>query len=359
MAEPQVLSADSHVIEPPDVWETRIDPKFRARAPRLDRREDGDYFTFEGLRPLAVAGLSAAGKFATGVAANGRWEDTVLRGAYDPHARLPEMETDGIVAEVLYPTVGLGMFAIDDPALRHACFAAYNDWVADYCAVYPDKLKGIGMVDTEDVDAAVAELKRLRTLNLVGAMISVQPDSTAYVEPEFDPFWATASDLKLPISLHVLTNRRERPNAKRTVGEFCTISVFVQITLVDLIYGGVFVRHPDLKVLSVEHGGAWVPHLLQSMDSAWHSLQAQFDPGMKASDYFRRNVRLTFMRDPLLVKNRLDIGLNVPMWSTDFPHRASTYPHSRQILTKLMEGVPEAEQRPLIYGNAAALYGFN
>jgi predicted TIM-barrel fold metal-dependent hydrolase len=359
MAELQVLSADSHVIEPPDVWTARIEPRFRERAPRIDHRPDGDFYTIEGVHPHPVAGMSAAGKFADGVDTTGRWENAVLRGAYDPHARLPEMEVDGIAAEVLYPTVGLGMFAIEDPALRRACFRAYNDWIAEFCAAYPDKLKGVGMVDTDDLDAAVAELERLRQLGLVGAMISVLPDSTAYVEPAFDPFWATAEALALPVSLHVLTNRRQRANPQRTVGEYCTISVFVQITLVDLIYGGIFVRHPDLKVISVEHGGGWVPYLLQSMDSAWHSRQASFDPGRKASDYFRRNVRLTFMRDELLIKSRHDIGLDVMMWSTDFPHRASTYPHSRQILAKMMAGVPEPEQRQIVHDNAAALYGFN
>jgi predicted TIM-barrel fold metal-dependent hydrolase len=359
MVEQAVLSADSHVIEPPDVWAARMAPGLRERAPRIERRDEGDFYTIEGQHPLSVAGLSAAGKFATGVDAGGRWEKAVLRGAYDPHARLAEVEEDGIVAEVLYPTVGLGMFAIDDPALRGACFRAYNDWIAEFCAAYPDRLKGVGMVDTEEVGATVAELKRLRELNLVGAMISVLPDSAAYVQPEFDPFWATAAELKLPVSLHVLTNRRARNDPQRTVGEYCTVSVFVQITLVDLIYGGVFVRHPDLKVISVEHGGGWVPYLMQSMDSAWHSRQASFEPGLKASDYFRRNIRLTFMRDNLLIKSRHEVGLDVMMWSTDFPHRASTYPHSREILANMMAGVPAAEQRQIVYDNAAALYGFN
>src|SRR5439155_16611748 len=154
---PHVFSADSHVIEPPELWPERIAPRFRDRAPHVERRSDGDFYLMEGLKPLPVAGLSAAGKYEGGFDPRGFWEGSVLRGAFDPHARLAEVEADGIVREVLYPTVALGMFAIADPALRRAIFGAYNDWIAEYCAAYPDRLMGVGMIDNEDVGAAVAE----------------------------------------------------------------------------------------------------------------------------------------------------------------------------------------------------------
>ncbi len=361
MAEQRVLSADSHVVEPPDLWSERIDREFRHRAPHLERLADGDVYTCEGMEPAEIAGLSAAGDLEITFGTKGRWEQAVRPGAYDPKARIADMQADGIELEVVYPTVALRMFAIGDPALRRACFSAYNDWLAEFCRARPDRLKGIGMVATDDVDLAVAELRRVRNLGHVGAMISVSPERPYYVQPEFDRFWAAAVALQTPVSLHVGTDgERQRPVAQRTVGELCTIAVPAQRTLVDLIYGGVFVRHPKLMVISVEHGVGWAPYLLQSMDAAFHIKAAtHLNEGLKASDYFRRNIRLTFMRDNVGIRHRHEIGLDLLLWSTDYPHRESTFPHSREVLANMMAGVPPNEQHQIAFGNTAALYGLN
>lgn len=361
MAPQRVLSADSHVVEPPELWAEGIDPRFRSRAPRLDHLPDRDVYTCEGVEPAEIAAMSAAGNLEVTFATRGRWEHAIRRGAYDPHARIADMHADGIALEIVYPTVALRMFAIQDPALRRACFAAYNDWVAAFCRAYPDRLKGVGMVATDDVDLAVAELRRLRELGLPGAMISVLPERPYYLEPAFDKFWAAAVDLRIPVSLHVGTNgERQRTIAQRSVGELCTIAVSAQRTLVDLVYAGVFARHPRLMVLSVEHGAGWVPYLMQSMDHAFHGIAAgNLDQGMKASDYFRRNIRLTFMRDDLAIQHRHEIGLDLLLWSTDYPHRESTFPRSREVLERMTAGIPAAERDRIAYGNTAALYGIN
>ncbi len=361
MDQQRILSADSHVVEPPDLWTEGIEPEFRQRAPRLEHLPDGDVYTCEGMEPAEIASLSAAGDLEVTFTTKGRWEGAVRTGAYDPHARLVDMDRDGVDLEIVYPTVALRMFAIEDPALRRACFSAYNDWVADFCRAYPDRLKGIGMVATDDEDLAVAELERICRLGLVGPMISVRPDRPDYVQPKFDRFWSTAVELGMPVSLHVGTNgERQRPIAEATVGELCTISVSAQQTLVDLIFGGVFVRHPELMVISVEHSAGWVPFLMQSMDSAFHIKAAtHLNEGLKASDYFRRNIRLTFMRDDVAIRYRNEIGIDLLLWSTDYPHRESTFPHSREVLSKMMVGVPDDEQNQIACGNTAALYRLN
>jgi predicted TIM-barrel fold metal-dependent hydrolase len=361
MTQQRILSADSHVVEPPEVWAEGIDPKFRSRAPRLERRADGDVYTCEGMEPAEIASMSAAGNLEVTFGTRGRWEQAIRPGAYNPHARLADMKSDGIDLDVVYPTVALRMFAIADPALRRACFAAYNDWLAGFCRAYPDRLKGIAMVSSDDVEHAVGELHRARKLGLVGAMISVLPEQPYYQQSAFDPFWYTAVDLGMPISLHVGTNgEQQRSNAERTVGELCTIAVPAQRTLVDLIYAGVFARHPKLMVISVEHGAGWAPYLMQSMDHAFHGKAAgHLGQGRKASDYFRRNIRCTFMRDDVAIRYRHEIGLDLLLWSTDYPHRESTFPRSREVLEKMTAGIPPSERDQIAYGNTAALYGLN
>ncbi|HMD05244.1 MAG TPA: hypothetical protein VKG68_08200, partial [Candidatus Binatus sp.] len=132
----RILSADSHVVEPADVWTARIDQRFLDRAPRVIKNfggREGDFFAAEGLRPFAVAGFAVAGvdpkEFAEKMAGG---YPGVRPSAWDPALRLKDQERDGVLAEVLYPSLGMRLFQLEDGALRAASFRAYNDWLADY-----------------------------------------------------------------------------------------------------------------------------------------------------------------------------------------------------------------------------------
>jgi predicted TIM-barrel fold metal-dependent hydrolase len=355
----RILSADSHVFEPPELWLERIDPGFRERAPRLERGPDGDTYVCEGIVKAPIG----AHRKRESPESRPRFEDVIRPGAYDPHKRMDDQALDGLTGEVVYPTVSLEMFGMPDPLLRRAVFRAYNGWIADYCRVYPDRLKGIGVVDTEDVGEGIAELRRVKELGLVGAMISVSPLDNIYVRPEFDPFWNAAVDLDLPISLHSGTDSKNQPFMTKTVGMLATISVSVQITLVDLVYGGVFARHPKLRVLSVENGVGWAPYMMQAMDVRVFlgpSRNLEFgNEALRPSDYIRRNVRFTFMSDKLGIRLRDVIGVENLLWASDYPHTESTFPNSRQTLARQLEDVPDPDREAIISGNTVHLYGFH
>ena len=130
-------------------------------------------------------------------------------GAYDPDARMKDMEIDGIAKEVIYPTVGLVFWqSIVASDLLTAHCRAYNDYIGEFCATHPDKLYGLGTLNLDNIDEAVAELKRCHKLGLVGAMIpSGAPEARPYTLPEYDPIWATAQDLGMPLSWHIGTHR--------------------------------------------------------------------------------------------------------------------------------------------------------
>jgi len=146
---PLVLSSDSHVFEPRDLWQTRIDRAFRDRAPRIERIDGGDYIVVERDQILSGIGLiSNAGirfEAPEAISAEGRFED-VLHGGYDPEQHLRDMALDGVAGEVLYPSQGLFYFKLADPLLMSAIFRAYNDWLAEFCRTDPARLKGIAMV---------------------------------------------------------------------------------------------------------------------------------------------------------------------------------------------------------------------
>src|SRR5499426_4428645 len=207
-----ILSSDSHVFEPPDLWTTCIDARFRDRAPRMQRIDGVDQIVVEGDLVLSGIGLisNAGARFEAPetISGRGRFED-VPRGGYDPEQHLADMRLDGVGGEVLYPSQGLFYFRVKDSALMSAIFRAYNDWLAEFCRADSSRLKGIAMINLDDVGDGIAELERAAKLGLAGAMITEYPlEHRRYDQPEYEPFWAAAQALGMPLSLHTATRRQ-------------------------------------------------------------------------------------------------------------------------------------------------------
>jgi predicted TIM-barrel fold metal-dependent hydrolase len=367
-----ILSSDSHVFEPPDLWQTRIDRRFRDRAPRMQRIEGADQLVVEADQVLSGIGLisNAGARFEAPetISGRGRFED-VHRGGYDPSQHLADMRLDGVAGEVLYPSQGLFYFRVADPALMSAIFRAYNDWLAEFCRTDPARLRGIAMINLDDVGEGVRELERAARLGLAGAMITEYPlEDRRYDRPEYEPFWAAAEALGMPLSLHTATRRQGKirgAGAKtlRDASSRATKAFYPALSLCDLIFAGVFERHPRLTLAIVEFELAWAPHVLSAMDYTYRERHEEalyrFKDGMRPSDFFRRNVVLSFQEDALGIRLRDAIGVDNLMWGSDYPHSESTFPRSREILAEILAGVPEDEQAKIVGGNTARVYGFD
>jgi predicted TIM-barrel fold metal-dependent hydrolase len=369
---PLVLSSDSHVFEPPDLWQTRIDRAFRDRAPRIERIDGGDYIVVEKDQVLSGIGLisNAGARFAAPetISAEGRFEDVPL-GGHDPEQHLKDMTLDGVAGEVLYPSQGLFYFKVADPALMSAIFRAYNGWLAEFCRSDPARLKGIAMINLDDVADAIGELERAARLGLAGAMITEYPlEERRYDQPEYDKFWAAAEALGLPLSLHTATRRQGRirgagDRTLRDASSRATKAFYPALSLCDMIFSGVFERHPGLTLAIVEFELAWAPHLLATMDYTYRERTGEaiyrFRNDMRPSDFFHRNVVLSFQEDAIGIRLRDVIGTDTLMWGSDYPHSESTFPRSRQILAEILAGVPEPDQAKIAAANTARVYRFD
>ena len=367
-----ILSSDSHVFEPADLWTTRIDRAFRDRAPRIERIDGADEIVVEKDQLLSGIGLisNAGARFEApeAISGRGRLED-VPRGGWDPHQHLADMRLDGVAGEVLYPSQGLFYFRVKDSALMSAIFRAYNDWLAEFCRADPARLKGIAMINLDDVADGVAELERAARLGLAGAMISELPlDERRYDQPEYEPFWAAAAALGLPLSLHTATRRQGKirgagPRTLRDASSRATKAFGPATSLCDMIFSGVFERHPRLTVAVVEFELSWAPHLLDSMDYTYRERHEEaiyrFKDGLRPRDFFHRNVVLSFQEDAVGIRLRDVIGVDSMMWGSDYPHSESTFPRSRQILAEILAGVPADEQARIVGGTTARVYGFD
>ena len=177
MKEWTLISADSHIVEPPDLWVKRLDPKFREQAPRIVRQDGIDLWYVDDQKfgsPVSVSSAGQRFEDPENIQRLGAFEE-VRKEGYDPHERIKDMEIDGVKGDVVYPSTGLRFFQVKDSVLLSAIFRVYNDWVAEYCSAYPDRLKGIAMINLYDVEEGVKELQMAAKLGLAGAMISVYP----------------------------------------------------------------------------------------------------------------------------------------------------------------------------------------
>ena len=374
MADDTIISADSHMTEPPDLWVKRIDKSFRDRAPRVVQEHQGKpglWFVCEGLEPRSVAGTFAAGKTPEELAAFQKVGYEAARpGGWDPVERLKDMAIDGVAAEVLYTTLGFRLFGLTDASFQAAIFRSYNDWLAEFCGHDPKRFAGLALISLLEVDEGVREIQRCAALGLKGAMIMASPpDGCEYSEPIYDPFWAAAQELDMPVSLHAITGMERIPweyGAEQRAMRSTVTPHEIEKSFSILILSGVLERFPRLKIVSAENNCGWLPYYLQRMDRGF----ARFGPSgtvtpwptkltLKPSEYFRRQMYCTFIDDSFGVASRHWIGVDNVMWWSDYPHTASTWPHSRDIIERDFKDVSEVEKRKIVRENVAKLYGFD
>jgi predicted TIM-barrel fold metal-dependent hydrolase len=362
-----VISADSHVIEVPDLWEKGMPERLKERAPRVyfDDRRDAWMFGSPEIPVQAVGGLFMAGQKPENVENFRRAGFSVARpGGWDPIVRIKDMETDGVSAEVLYPSLGLGLYCIADSELQEALFRTYNDWLIDYCQKVPDRLYGIAMISMYDIDHAVAEMERCKKAGIVGTMIWQVPDpKLPFVSEHYERFWAASQDLDMPVHLHILTGFGESMHRQTSHG-IKRFRIGVQQTreiedaLFDMIFSGMLERYPKLKIVSVENEIGWMPFWLGQCDKAFkrHRHAEKLPIDKLPSEYFRRQVYATFFNDHVGGRLFSWWGADNCMWSNDYPHQNSTWPNSRDVIARDMGHLAAADRAKLLNANVTQLY---
>jgi predicted TIM-barrel fold metal-dependent hydrolase len=307
---------------------------------------------------------------------------------WDSERRWSDMESDGVVAEVLFPNTippffpSFVLFAPpprDGDEYRHrlAGIRAHNRWLVDFVAECPERRAGIGQIFVNDLDDAIADARWIKDHGLRGGVLlpNFAPDITwlkPYFDRSYDPLWAALEDLDIPVNLHGGTGTPSYGDLHGTGGlvQLAESSFFSQRPLVHLLLGGVFERFPRLKVVMTELGCHWVPQWLGQLDGIVSRLrrgvtgELRFAEGtvttMLPSEYFARNCWLGVSqpRGPD-AEARAQLPADRFMWGNDYPHDEGTYPFTRETLRQVFHDVPEPEMRAILAGNAAALYGFD
>jgi predicted TIM-barrel fold metal-dependent hydrolase len=285
--------------------------------------------------------------------------------------RMEYQDAEGIEAEVLNPTWGLKVLQDRDRDLVRACAEVYNDWLADFCSYNPKRLIGTPMIPIEDVDWAVKELERVTKKGLQGAFISLEPPEgfPTYRDETYDPFWATAQELGVPVTLHVATGRSRSPLRLHTpeeIAEAPTVIIHARVEVMcvlanDFIYGGVLDRFPDLKLLCSEFEISWVPWLMFVMDRNMQTTAVGLGikaPQMMPSDYMRNRVWHGFIEDPYARHVTPLIGTDRVLWGSDFPHPEGIGLGVQKRLGELLEGLLPEQQNQMLATNALRVWDF-
>ena len=356
-------SADSHVTEPPDCYIDRIDAKYRDRAPRMvNDPVKGASFIIDGLGMIGIA-LAAAANIAPDKLKSGetRSFDMLYRGGWDPRARLDDMQRDGIHAELIYPSVGMVVYSAPDPDYRAACMRAYNRWLAEFVAAAPGRLFGIGQSPALTPESFIQALRRIKAAGFKGVMMPTAPGFKDYDAPEWDPAWEAAVDLDLPLCFHVLVSQKSVSTSVRgsKVGNIMNVIRVNQDIIGVLVFGGVFVRHPKLKMVCVEADAGWLPHYVYRMDHAYERFHLWLDSpklSRPPSEYVRDNIWFTFQDDWVAFQSLDKINPHRLLWATDFPHTDSTWPNSMPLLEQHTAGVDPALIKAIIHDNVVNLF---
>jgi predicted TIM-barrel fold metal-dependent hydrolase len=358
----RLISADSHVNEPPGLWVDRVPEKLRDRVPRIESFAEGEAWVIEGVSEPITFGLNAcAGLEPTDIRGWKRF-DEIRPGGYDPAARLVEMDRDGVDAEVLYPTPRLSQAVIAQPdeELHLAAVRAYNDWLSEYVAHAPARFAGLLLVPNRGVDTAVAEVERVwGRPGIRGALMGCYPNGTLEVLPEDDKVWGTLAGAGIPLSIHVSLGQT-MPSAHRSAlpgyGRFFD----APNRIVQMIFAGIFDRFPELALVVAEVDCGWVPYFKEQIDNNYERLRATSDFTITdlPSAYVERHVHFTYITDTVGLRHRDEVGVERILWSSDYPHISADWPYSWRTIQASLAGVPAAERALILAGNAVRLYGF-
>jgi predicted TIM-barrel fold metal-dependent hydrolase len=364
----RVISADNHVLEPPNTFVDRVPARLKERAPRVVRGSDGgDGWSFDGKPPRST--FSAPEQLNAG----GLTWDRVRPGNYDGAAHLKDMALDGIDAAVIFPMISRFTYEWDDRELALACVRAYNDWLLeDFCSVDPRRLIPMAVLPTDDGEhEMLSEAERVVAKGARGFFLPYYPARPLY-DPYYDPLWKLASESGTVASLHHMFGgkRPGRPpvagvDAMSLQASSTVQSYFAAIgPLTDMMFTGVFQRFPALKFMHAEVNMGWAGYWMQQMHltierqfmkgSNWYPNLATRTP----EEYIGQNVFFTALddyvgfdlagRDPRLA--------NATMYSIDYEHSITLWPKSGEFIARLTAGLDDATKYKLLAGNAVRIF---
>jgi len=379
----QVIDADTHYTEPPDLWTSRAPAVYKDRVFHIEERNGVPTWVVDGVEIGFARGGGVVGQHGEKIPffdSSDKGIDWVHRGAWDPKARLELMDECGIHAQVLFPNVvGLGGHTLNtvvqDEGLRMACVEIYNDAMADLQNESNLRFLPQPVMPAWDVDRCVKETERCAQLGLRGINMTSDPQdlgSPDLANRAWDPLWEACADLNMPVHFHIGSSNTamdffgryfwpsQDDYIKPAIGGSMLFINNARV-LINTIYAGIFDRFPKLKMVSVESGVGWIPFMLETMDYELFENAPEHAKALKKlpSEYFKDHWYATFWFETNQgdVQGLMDkVGEDNVLFETDFPHPTCLYPSPLESVAEKMNTLRPETRRKVMGENAAKLY---
>jgi uncharacterized protein len=379
---PIIVDADGHVLEPGDAYVRYVDPKYRDRALRIGRDEDGLETLFVDGRPFRLPTIRGRTGAIGGIGMDRKrlqtpgeitYAEGSPAGGYDPKARLSVMDEEGIDVALLYPTLGIFWEgSVEDPGLATATTRAYNRWIVDFCREDRRRLQPVAHLSLLDPEGAVVEARRAREDGCVGVYLS--PDLAArrgkrFDDPSFVRFWETVQDLAMPVAFHVVVREqptfhewmRRRDGSPGSHGLFgqAFLSIDVMAAFTSMIALGIFEKYPRLKCAVLEAGATWIASWLDRLDYKGEVTEAFTPISRKPSEYFFRQCLVSADPDETMLADVVRaVGADFFVWASDYPHIDASFGVVEEMNRRLAP-LPEDARRKVLGENAIRFYGLD
>ena len=390
---PPLVDMDAHVVEPPDLWSSRLPQRHRERGPRIVhapagevRLVEGKYVETPGTEGPDVAWwfyedtkaqikryIASAGVPAEEVTSSGINYDDMRPGCWIPAERLADMAINGVQAQMCFPNYprfcGQLFLWGTDRELARLCVEAYNDWmVEEWCGSSGGRLIPLCIVPLWDVDLAVAEVRRNAARGVRAVAFSELP---AYLGLEslhsryWDPFFAVCQETGTVVSMHIGSGTRTPQTSADAPGAVGATIIFGNsvASMTDFMYSGVLHRFPQLKLLYAEAQIGWIPYLLERIDDVWETHRGwshgQDNCPQPPSTYYYRQITSCFFKDAAGVEMLDKVGLDNVTFETDYPHQDGTWPHSREAAAMQFGHLDQSALDKIARGNAIKLLGLD
>jgi len=362
-----MISADSHVNEPRDLWSANLPASMRERAMRgIQPTEEGGWHLILDGRHVGMTSEAEEDRLA------------VIEPAY----RMTIMREEGIAGECIFPTIGLYVWMLEDPDGGKVSCRIYNEWIDDQLNSRSGRFRCAGLVPTWRLEDAIEEVAFIADHGL-GAVMMPTVAAPTYNHRHWEPLWDAIEETGLPVVMHQGTGHDmiwyRGPGA--TVANLLATQSMGPRTAAMLATSGVLERHPGLHVVFVEYNAGWIAWMMETIDYYNVAFQhlttatqgsAKLDrsgrpprpvihPTLpeKPSFYIRRQVHATFQDDKVAINNIGLTGAECLMWGSDYPHDEGTYPHSRETVDRLSAVLDEAARHKVFRDTAASLFRFD
>jgi predicted TIM-barrel fold metal-dependent hydrolase len=361
-----LVSVDDHVVEPPDLFERTLAPKWRDVAPRLVRKEDGtDVWQYEGKEIVNIGLNAVAGRPPEEYGLEPTSFDELRAGCYDIHQRVRDMDANGVLGSMCFPSFpnlcGQLFARSSDKDAALAILTAYNDWhIDEWCGAYPGRFIPLAIPPLWDPELMAAEVRRVSAKGCHAVSFSENPEKLklpSLHNQHWDPFWEACCDVGTIVCLHIgSSSSLVVTSVEAPVDVLISLQpINIVQAAADLLWSPVLRRFPDLRVALSEGGIGWIPYFLDRVDWIYtrhHAWTGQDFGDRLPSQVFRERIVTCFIDDPVGVEVRHRVGVETICWEADYPHSDSTWPTSPEMLSKSLAGVPDDEVDAITHTNA-------